>query len=123
MVLAGIAFVWLNSLVAHAVHFYGDVRYLPEPLFHSAVFQASISIVWTLTAFSIMGLATRIGHRKFWFIGGSLLAAVVLKLFIIDLADIGTIARIVSFMTVGILMLVIGYISPLPPKSSEESKL
>jgi uncharacterized membrane protein len=121
IVLAGIAFVWLNSLVAHVVHFYGDVRYSPDPLFHSAVFQASISIVWTLTAFSIMGLATRIGYRKLWFIGGSLLAVVVLKLFIIDLADIGTVARIVSFMTVGILMLVIGYISPLPPKSSEES--
>ncbi|HEX20143.1 MAG TPA: DUF2339 domain-containing protein, partial [Acidiferrobacteraceae bacterium] len=30
----------------------------------------------------------------------------------------GTIARIVSFIAVGILLLVIGYFTPLPPKST-----
>ena len=83
---------------------------------HSALFQTSISIVWTLTAFVLMGMATRIGNRKLWFTGAVLLGLVVIKLFMVDLADIGTIARIVSFLTVGVLMLVIGYYSPLPPK-------
>jgi uncharacterized membrane protein len=41
----------------------------------------------------------------------------VIKLFIIDLSDLGTVATIISFMSVGILMLVIGYITPVPPKS------
>ena len=43
------------------------------------------------------------------------------KLFSVDLADIGTIARIVSFVVVGGLILVIGYVSPLPPKEQAES--
>ena len=116
-ILAGIAFIWLNSLVAHVVHYYMGVRYALEPMFESSLFQTSITIVWTVTAFAIMGLASRISQRKLWFIGASLLAAVVIKLFIIDLSDLGTVATIISFMSVGILMLVIGYITPVPPKS------
>jgi len=116
LVLAGIFFIWLNALVAHGVHFYGGVRYDLLPMFRSELFQTSISIVWTLTAFLLMGLATRKGLRRLWFTGATLLAAVVLKLFVIDLDDNGTVARIVSFMTVGILMLIIGYVSPLPPR-------
>ena len=123
VVLAVVAFVWLNALVAHCVHFYGDVHYRLEPMFNSELFQTSIAIVWTLAAFSLMGLAARRGWRKLWFTGAGLLAAVVIKLFIIDLDDSGTITRIVSFITVGILMLVIGYVSPLPPKQvTEESE-
>ena len=124
IVLAVVAFAWLNALVAHCVHFYGDVRYRLDPMFHSELFQTSIAIVWTLTAFSLMGLAARRGWRRLWFAGAGLLAAVVIKLFIIDLVDSGTITRIVSFITVGILMLVIGYVSPLPPKQvPEESEV
>lgn len=110
-------FVWLNSLVAHGVHFYAGVPYQAWQMFNSDLFQTVISIVWTLTAFLLMGLANRLGYRKVWFTGGALLGAVVLKLFIIDLDDSGTVTRIISFMSVGILMLLIGYFSPLPPRS------
>jgi len=51
-----------------------------------------------------------------------LLGLVVLKLFLVDLSGTGTVARIVSFIVVGILMLVIGYFSPMPPAKKEESK-
>jgi uncharacterized membrane protein len=43
----------------------------------------------------------------------------VIKLFLVDLAGLGTVARILSFIVVGLLMLLIGYLSPLPPKSQE----
>jgi uncharacterized membrane protein len=33
----------------------------------------------------------------------------------VDLSSVGTIERIVSFIGVGLLMLVLGYFSPLPP--------
>lgn len=116
-ILAGITFIWLNSLVAHVVHYYMGVRYAMEPMFESSIFQTSITIVWTVTAFAIMGLGSRLSQRKLWFTGAGLLALVVIKLFIIDLSDLGTVATIISFMSVGILMLVIGYITPVPPKS------
>jgi uncharacterized membrane protein len=59
--------------------------------------------------------ATRTARRPLWFVGVALMGVVVLKLFIIDLSSIGTVERIVSFIVVGLLMLVIGYFSPLPP--------
>jgi uncharacterized membrane protein len=117
-VLAGIAFIWLNSLVAHVVHFYMGVPYAIDSMFASSIFQTSITIVWTVTAFAIMGLGSRLSQRKLWFTGAALLAIVVIKLFIIDLSDLGTVATIISFMSVGILMLVIGYITPVPPRSA-----
>ncbi len=123
-VLVGVAavfFVWLNALVAHGVHFYAGVRYAIDPMFHSDLFQMSISIVWTLTAFILMGLATRMAVRKPWFTGAALLAAVVLKLFIIDIDDSGTVTRIISFLTVSGLMLLIGYFTPLPPKPETQA--
>ena len=47
---------------------------------------------------------------------------VVAKLFVVDLSNVGTIARIVSFIGVGVLMLVVGYFSPVPPKVREEPR-
>ena len=44
------------------------------------------------------------------------MAVVVGKLFLVDLSGIGTVERIVSFIGVGLLMLVVGYFSPVPPK-------
>ena len=111
-----ITFVYITSVVAHAVHFYAGVRFDEYAMFRSEVFQASISIVWTLMAFIVMWLGTRRQYRKIWFVGASLLGIVVIKLFLIDLADSGGIARIVSFLTVGVLVLIIGYFSPIPPK-------
>ena len=53
-------------------------------------------------------------------IGAALLALVVLKLFTNDLGNSGTVARIVSFLGVGGLLLVIGYIAPVPPAQEDE---
>lgn len=111
-----LGFVYITSVVAHAVHFYAGVRFDEYAMLRSEVFQASISIVWTLIAFIVMCFGTKKQFRKIWFVGASLLGIVVIKLFLIDLADSGGIARIVSFLTVGVLVLVIGYFSPIPPK-------
>jgi uncharacterized membrane protein len=53
-----------------------------------------------------------------WFVGAGLLAVVVAKLFVVDLVGVGTVARIVSFLAVGALMLGIGYVAPLPPRAT-----
>jgi uncharacterized membrane protein len=64
--------------------------------------------------------ATRTGARVVWLTGAGLLSVVIAKLFLVDLSHIGTIERIVSFVGVGLLMLVIGYFSPLPPAAEDE---
>jgi len=45
-----------------------------------------------------------------------LIGVVVAKLFFVELSNRGGLARIVSFIGVGVLLLVVGYFAPLPPK-------
>ena len=78
--------------------------------------QASFSILWTLLAVTSMVLASRRALRSLWVVGAALMGAVVAKLFLVDLSGIGTVERIVSFIGVGLLMLVVGYLSPVPPR-------
>lgn len=60
--------------------------------------------------------ATRSATRTLWFVGAGLLALTVVKLFLFDLSHVTGIARIVSFIGIGVMLLLIGYFSPLPPK-------
>jgi uncharacterized membrane protein len=53
--------------------------------------------------------------------GALLLSIVLAKLFFNDLGNTGTVARIVSFIGVGVLLLVIGYVAPVPPKVRQVS--
>lgn len=46
---------------------------------------------------------------------------VVLKLFMLDLAEHGSVERIISFIGAGVLLLVMGYFAPLPPASKSET--
>lgn len=113
-------FFWLNGILARTVHHWAGVRFSFPALFHSVLFQAVLSIFWSLLALCIMVFATRKGIRSVWLTGAGLLALVVVKLFAVDLSGTGTVARIVSFVGVGILLLVIGYFSPAPPRSPED---
>ncbi|MCG8325172.1 MAG: DUF2339 domain-containing protein [Thiotrichales bacterium] len=121
LALAAIVFAWLNSLLAHGVYYYADIPFRLNALLRSELFQTLISILWTVIALAMMLTATRIVWRRLWFAGGVLLAVTIVKLFIVDLADSGTVTRIVSFLSVGGLMLVIGYYSPAPPRQAAES--
>jgi uncharacterized membrane protein len=62
-----------------------------------------------------MVFATRTRQRASWLAGAALLGLTVAKLFVLDLSSIGSIERIVSFLGVGMLMLIVGYFSPIPP--------
>jgi uncharacterized membrane protein len=116
---AALYFVALNGLIARAFHVYGDVPFDFLALWASPGYQATVSIVWAAAALAVMVAATRLQRRGPWMFGAGLLGAVVVKLFLVDLAGLGTVARILSFIVVGLLMLMIGYLSPLPPKSQE----
>jgi uncharacterized membrane protein len=114
-----LSFVALNGLIARAFHVFGGVRFDLAALWTSPGYQATVSIVWAAAALAVMVAATRLQRRGPWMFGATLLGAVVIKLFLVDLAGLGTVARILSFIVVGLLMLLIGYLSPLPPKPQE----
>jgi uncharacterized membrane protein len=58
-------------------------------------------------------------RREVWLIGAALIGVVVAKLFCVELSNRGGLARIVSFIGVGVLLLVVGYFAPLPPKRND----
>ena len=122
LVLGALGFLWVNSIVMRSVHHWADVPYVAHDLFNSIVVQAAFSLLWTLTALVVMVTATRRSWRKPWLVGAALLAVVVGKLFLLDLANSGTVARIVSFLGVGVLLLVIGYFAPVPPGDTEAQR-
>ncbi len=117
---AGLVFVWLNAALIRALHHGFDAPLGWHGIRHSLLIQASLSIFWTLLGLSVMVLSTRRGWRTAWMAGAGMMGVVVLKLFAIDLAGTGTIARIASFMSVGLLMLLAGYVSPLPPANPQK---
>lgn len=115
-VLGGVAFVWLSAVLVRTLHHWYGVPYTVEALMASNLVQASVSIFWSLIAFTLMFLATRKAARLVWLAGAVLLGIVVLKLFVIDLDNSGTVARIITFISVGILLVLVGYVSPVPPR-------
>ena len=68
-----------------------------------------------------MLVATRRAIRPLWMTGAALLAIVVVKLFVLDLASLAGLPRVVAFLGVGTLLLVIGYLAPLPPAKTREA--
>lgn len=114
-----VAFVWLSAVLVRTLHHWYGVPYTAEALMASNLVQASISIFWSLIAFALMFIATRKAARKLWLAGAILLGIVVVKLFVIDLDNSGTMARIVTFISVGVLLVLVGYVSPVPPRRVE----
>jgi uncharacterized membrane protein len=118
--LAVLTFIWLNAALLRAIHHWTGVPFELQAMLRSTLVETSISIFWAVLALTTMLAATRTGARVVWLTGAGLLSVVIAKLFLVDLSHIGTIERIVSFVGVGLLMLVIGYFSPLPPAAEDE---
>jgi len=114
-VLAAITFVWLNAVLLRTLHQWFGVAYGWDALLESTLVQSALSIFWALLAFGAMLFAARQRRRVVWLTGAALLGVVIAKLFVVDLSRVGSVERIVSFVGVGLLMLVVGYVSPLPP--------
>jgi uncharacterized membrane protein len=92
-----------------------------EAMLRSNLVQSAFSLFWSLLALAAMVVAARRSLRALWMVGAVLLALVVVKLFLIDLANTGTVERVISFIGVGVLVILVGYYSPVPPKSKEKS--
>jgi uncharacterized membrane protein len=117
---AGVSlFAFFTALVMRTAHHWGDVPFELDALLESMRVQAGLSIVWTLIALSLM-IGGHLRHRReVWLIGAALIGVVVAKLFFVELSNRGGLARIVSFIGVGVLLLVVGYFAPLPPKRTD----
>lgn len=116
-VLGALILLWLSASLVRSLHYL-----MGTPLDYAGIsnderVHAALSMFWGLLGFASMLLATRRGWREAWMAGAGLMGVVVIKLFFFDLNDSSQITRIVSFITIGVLMLITGYFSPLPPRA------
>ena len=113
---AGLLLFWVTFATLRTLHHWADVPWHVGAMWTSRIVQTALSIVWSVFALAAMVVAHRRHYRAAWVAGAALLAVVVVKLFFVDLSQVGGVERIVSFMGVGVLLLVIGYVAPVPPR-------
>lgn len=116
----GFLFVWLNMMVLRSVSHWAVVPWSISEVFVHPYTQSALSIFWTLIGLGLTFFSTRKQKRILWIVGASLLAIVVFKLFAFDLHDSDKLVSTISFIAVGILLLLVGYFSPIPPKRKED---
>ena len=75
-----------------------------------------------MIALSGMVAGVRMARRPVWVAGTSWMAVVVAKLFVVDLRNLTALGRVVSFIVVGVLLLIVGYLAPVPPAEPDESE-
>ena len=119
--LTAIAFFLSTAMLIRTVHHWAGVPFEWEALFESVIVQAAITLFWGLLALTAMILGARRVRRDIWLTGAGLMGIVVAKLFLIDLGNSDTFARIVSFIGAGLLLLVVGYFAGVPPRQETVS--
>ena len=122
IVLGLISFWLISSMLVRTLH-----AFISTPLWNdyqggawqSEQVQTGLTILWTLLALVATIMASRYWQRALWFMGIGLLGIVVLKLVLVDLSQTEAIWRVISFLGAGSLILLIGYLAPLPPTHDE----
>ena len=117
------AFFLTTIAVVRAVHHIGGVPWSQHALANSVTVQSSLTIYWAILGLGSMITGVRRINRRRWMMGGGLMLLVLAKLLLVDMGNSGTLAGIISFLSVGTMLLVVGYFAPAPPKQiDDESK-
>jgi uncharacterized membrane protein len=112
----------LNGAALRTAHHWGAIPWQLSALLASKLLQAGLTLAWTATAVVLMFFATRRALRPLWMTGAGLLALSIGKLFLIDLGALSGLPRVIAFLGVGTLLLLIGYLSPLPPAADTQKR-
>ena len=115
--LGAAAFLLSTVALLRGMHHLAGVPWERDAMLDSVAVQAAISVYWGLLAFAAMTLGARRAHRGWWMVGAGLMGLVVVKLFLVELDNTGTVARIVSFSAIGALLIVLGHVAPVPPRA------
>jgi uncharacterized membrane protein HdeD (DUF308 family) len=102
---AALAFVWLSALAGRIAHHWGGVPFEMHALMRSTLFQAILTLFWTITAIGTMIHASRRSLRELWFGGFGLLGIVGAKLLLFDATGRGTVTWTATLIGVALLVL------------------
>ena len=119
--LAVVGVVAVTMEAARSIHHWQDVPWDFESLVASTTLQASLSVIWAVIGLAGMVAGVRLSDRRVWLAGASFMAMVVIKLFLVDLSSLTAVSRVVSFLGVGVLLLIVGYLAPVPPATTQEN--
>ncbi|WP_434778231.1 DUF2339 domain-containing protein [Neisseria sp. Ec49-e6-T10] len=120
-VFVGLLSFWLlNGMILRTLSHLLDLPWQFEQLWGSRIVQMTFSLIWAMLSLILMRASNKNKERNIWIIGAFLLTIVIVKLFFIDAAKTNGIERAITFIGVAILVLIIGYISPLPPKKQNK---
>jgi len=111
---------WASLATLRAVSLVTGAPWAASDVWQSGVAQAALTLLWAGVGVGAVLWATRRATRAVWVAGAGVLLIVTLKLFLVDLAGSSAVARIVSFVGVGGLLLLIGYLAPVPPRDEVE---
>lgn len=111
-----VIFILTTAALVRGVHHVSGVPWHFQALFDSDRVQTALSIYWGLLGFAGMIGGARWAQRPAWLAGAGFMGLVVVKLFVVDLGNSGTLERIISFIGIGMLLLVVGYFAPAPPR-------
>ncbi|WP_338845195.1 DUF2339 domain-containing protein [Massilia sp. W12] len=119
LLLHGALFLWCNLTLMKTIAHMQGIAWDVDLLFASQTVQVGLSLLWSTYALGLMLYGARRRIRLDWSLGAVLLGLVVAKLFLVDLSQAGSIARIISFVGVGLLMLTIAYLAPWPGQAEK----
>jgi len=112
-----LTFLWISAMAARITHQWDGTPFTFHAMAESTLFQALLTLIWTITAIGNMILASRRLVRRQWFAGFSLLCVVGAKLLLVDASDSGTLAWTATLLGVAALVLAASYFAPLPPRA------
>lgn len=121
LIILGLVSFWVvSSMLVRTLHAFIGTPLWEAGAWYSEQVQTGLTILWTLIALVATIIASRQLKRTPWFMGIGLLGVVVLKLVLVDLSQTEAIWRVLSFLVAGSLILLIGYLAPLPPDEAKK---
>ncbi|WP_334177655.1 DUF2339 domain-containing protein [Pseudoxanthomonas sp.] len=121
VLLSSLAFVWITSVVLHAVHHWGGMPW-NESLLSGSLAQTSLTVTWSVLGVLGWVIGSRRGQRMLWLGGAVLMGVVLAKLVFVDRQHLGNLLGIGSFIAYGLLCTVVGYLAPAPPRRVENEE-
>jgi hypothetical protein len=118
-----LVFLFLNSLALRISYKYFNEYVTLDNLTRYPYFNGCLALIWGVVAVTLMTVGKHLKWRAHWMLGAALLALDIVKLFVIDLRNSETIVRIAAFLIIGLLLFLIGWLAPLPPKIKSEKNV
>jgi len=81
--------------------------------------QHWVTALWAAVAVGLIAYASRRRRRGLWGLGTLVTFLLLVKMLLVDIAALGAVAQVGTFMGVGVAFLVLGYFCPRPPAAVE----